>query len=48
MADHRNDPTFPIFVVLAAIFIFAIAYATYPRHEAATIAADEKAPAGKK
>jgi hypothetical protein len=30
MATQRNDPTFPIFVVLAAIFIFAVMYLTYP------------------
>lgn len=30
MAAQRNDPTFPIFVVLAAIFIFAVIYLTYP------------------
>jgi hypothetical protein len=30
MAEHRSDPTFPIFVVLAAVFIFAVMYLTYP------------------
>jgi hypothetical protein len=46
MADRRrSDPTFPIFVVLAAIFIFALMYATFPRHEGATMSAAERAPA---
>jgi hypothetical protein len=50
MADRqRSDPTFPIFVVLAAIFIFALMYATFPRHEGSTMSAAEPAPAaGKK
>ena len=38
-SSHRTDPTFPIFVVLAAIFIFSIMYATWPRLEAPTPAA---------
>ena len=30
---ERSDPTFPIFVVLATIFIVVIMYVTFPRHE---------------
>ena len=31
--QERSDPTFTIFVVLAAMFIVALMYATFPRHE---------------
>ncbi len=35
MEKHeRSDPTFPIFVVLATIFIVVLMYVTFPRHEA--------------
>jgi hypothetical protein len=31
---ERSDPTFGIFVVLAAFFIVVVMYATFPRQEA--------------
>jgi hypothetical protein len=31
---ERSDPTFTVFVVVAAIFLVALMYVTFPRHEA--------------
>jgi hypothetical protein len=30
----RNDPTFPIFLVLSTVFFFVFVYATFPRRDA--------------
>ena len=49
MEKHeRSDPTFPIFVVLASIFIVALMYVTFPRHEGSTIASSSEPIATKK
>ncbi len=45
---ESSDPTFPIFVVLAAIFIVVLMYVTFPRHEAPGPALPATEPATKK
>lgn len=39
MAKHeRTDRTFPIFVILATIFLVVLMVVTFPRHEGTTVA----------
>ena len=43
MEKHeRSDPTFPIFVVLASIFIVVLMFVTFPRHDGPVIASSSE------
>ena len=49
MEKHeRSDPTFPIFVVLASIFIVVLMVVTFPRHDGPVIASSSEPAATKK
>jgi len=38
MAEHeRTDRTFPVFVILATIFLVVLMVVTFPRHEGSTV-----------
>ena len=47
--SERSDPTFVVFVVLAAIFLAVLMYVTFPRHEGAvTASSTQTQPSAKK
>ena len=49
MEKHeRSDPTFPIFVVLASIFIVVLMFVTFPRHDGPIVASSSEPAATKK
>jgi len=41
---ERSDRTFPIFVVLSAIFLVVLMYVTFPRQDAAAPASSSTTP----